>query len=138
MANEAANSERSHRSTLPAPVRRALLVAFAWGVTTAVSVASFAAVAAPSTGPTQINETARLELAIANYQALAHGERRLDDLTPIEQEELAKRRALLRAARSRDRDTRETCIARETAARGGTLTRLEERVVDLICSQHGS
>ncbi|WP_287460551.1 hypothetical protein [Sphingomonas sp.] len=137
MATDAVNSEPSQRGSLPAPVRRAFLTAFAWGVPMAVSTASVAAIAAPSAGPVQIGETAGLERAIANYQALARGGRRLTDLTPIEQQELAELRALLRAARSRGRDTRETCIARETAARGGTLTRLEERVVDLICSQHG-
>jgi hypothetical protein len=101
-----------------------------------IEAARSSPVATPAARLARSTQGAGLERAIANYEALARGEKRLTDLSPIEQEELAELRALLRAARPRIRDTRDACIARETAARGGTLTMLEERVVDLICSQH--
>lgn len=137
MTTQTANFETSRPRPLQAALAVALIVPLAGGLPLAAA-AQTSISATPSAGPARSSASDGLERAIVNYQALERGERRFADLSPIEQAELAELRALLRAARPRERDTRETCIARETTARGGPLTRLEERVVDLICSQHGS
>jgi hypothetical protein len=73
--------------------------------------------------------------AVANYQALLRGSKRLEDLDGIERREVAE---LQREIRSLDIDPgtpREQCIAEQTAARGGNVTDLAARIIDLACSQ---
>lgn len=136
MTTDTANFEASGRGPIQAAMAAALIVPFAWGLPIAAA-AQTSASATASPGSARSSEGDGLERAIVNYQALERGEKRFADLSPVEQAELAALRALLQAKRPRERETRETCITRETTTRGGTLTRLEKRVVDLICSQHG-
>lgn len=73
--------------------------------------------------------------AVANYQALMRGTRRLEDLDGIERREVAELQREIRAMDINPGTSREQCIAEQTAARGGQLTDLAARIVDLACSQ---
>ncbi|MEO6217330.1 MAG: hypothetical protein ABIO86_14975 [Sphingomonas sp.] len=73
--------------------------------------------------------------AVANYQALVRGTKRLEDLDGIERREVAELQREIRAMNINPRTPREQCIAEQTAARGGNPTDLAARIVDLACSQ---
>ena len=73
--------------------------------------------------------------AVANYQALLRGTKRLEDLDGIERREVAELQREIRAMEINPGTSREQCIAEQTAARGGHLTDLAARIVDLACSQ---
>jgi hypothetical protein len=77
-----------------------------------------------------------LRRAIANYEALLGGTRQLAALSPIEREEIEQLIDEVRSVPVRRGRSRERCIADQTASRGGRLTDLETRIVDLACSQH--
>lgn len=136
MTTKTAIFETSRRGPIPAPLAVALIVATVGGAPF-VATAQSSISPTPSAGSARSIEGSGLARAIVNYQALERGEKRFADLSPIELAELGELRALLQKTRPRERDTRETCIAHETKERGGTLTWLEKRVVDLICSQPG-
>jgi len=76
-----------------------------------------------------------LSRAVANYQALVRGTKRLEDLDGIERREVAEIQRQIRAERVDPRTSREECIAEQTRARGGNLSDLAARIVDLACSQ---
>jgi hypothetical protein len=76
-----------------------------------------------------------LARAVANYQALMRGSKRLEYLNGIERREVAEIDRQVRAERVDPRTSREECIAEQTRARGGNLTDLATRIVDLACSQ---
>ena len=76
-----------------------------------------------------------LSRAVANYQALTRGTKRLEDFNGIERREVAEIQRQIRAERVDPRTSREECIAEQTRARGGTLTDLAASIVDLACSQ---
>jgi hypothetical protein len=76
-----------------------------------------------------------LSRAVANYQALIRGTKRLADLDGIERREVAEIQRQIRAERVDPRTSREQCIAEQTRARGGNLSDLAARIVDLACSQ---
>ena len=73
--------------------------------------------------------------AVANYQALMRGTKRLEDLDGIERREIAELQREIRGMGINPGTSREQCIAEQTAARGGHLTDLAARIVDLACSQ---
>src|SRR3569623_2303521 len=73
--------------------------------------------------------------AVANYQALLRGAKQLADLSPIARREVAEIQREIRAAKVDPRTSREQCIVEQTAARGGELSDLAARIVDLACSQ---
>ena len=73
--------------------------------------------------------------AVANYQALLRGTRRLEDLDGMERREIAELQREIRAMEINPGTPREQCIAEQTAARGGNLTDLAARIIDLACSQ---
>src|SRR3954466_11753484 len=73
--------------------------------------------------------------AVANYQALMRGAKRLEDLDGIERREVAEIQRQIRAERVDPRSSRKECIAEQTRARGGALSDLAARIVDLACSQ---
>lgn len=73
--------------------------------------------------------------AVANYQALLRGSKRLDDLDGIERREVAELQREIRAMNIDPGTPREQCIAEQTAARGGNVTDLAARIIDLACSQ---
>ena len=76
-----------------------------------------------------------LARAVANYQALLRGARRLEDLDGLERREVAELQRRIRAEKVNPRSSRDQCIAEQTAARGGNLTDLAARIIDLACSQ---
>ena len=76
-----------------------------------------------------------LARAVANYQALLNGSKRLEDLNGIERREVAELQRQIRAEKINPRSSREQCIAEQTAARGGNPTDLAARIIDLACSQ---
>jgi len=73
--------------------------------------------------------------AVANYQALLRGTRRLEDLDGMERREVAEIQREIRAMDIKPGTPREQCIAEQTAARGGNVTDLATRIIDLACSQ---
>jgi hypothetical protein len=73
--------------------------------------------------------------AVANYRAIMGGSKRLEDLSAIELREVREIQREIRAAHADPRTSREQCIAEQTAARGGELSDLAARIVDLACSQ---
>jgi len=73
--------------------------------------------------------------AVANYQALLRGTRRLEDLDGIERREIAELQREIPAMHINPRTPREQCIADQTAARGGNPTDLAASIIDLACSQ---
>jgi len=73
--------------------------------------------------------------AVANYQALLRGTKRLEDLDGIERREIAELQREIRAMNINPGTPREQCIAEQTAARGGNPTDLATRIIDLACSQ---
>jgi len=76
-----------------------------------------------------------LARAEANYRALMNGSKRLEDLNGIERREVAELQRRIRAKKINRRSSREQCIAEQTAARGGNVTDLAARIIDLACSQ---
>lgn len=73
--------------------------------------------------------------AVANYKALLRGAKRLDDLDGIERREVAELQREIRAMNIDPGTPREQCVAEQTAARGGNVTDLAARIIDLACSQ---
>ena len=73
--------------------------------------------------------------AVANYQALVRGTKRLEDLDGIERREVAELQREIRAMEINPGTPREQCIAEQTEARGGNVTDLAARIIDLACSQ---
>jgi hypothetical protein len=73
--------------------------------------------------------------AVANYQALLRGTKRLEDLDGMERREIAELQREIRAMEINPGTPREQCIAEQTAARGGSVTDLAARIIDLACSQ---
>ena len=73
--------------------------------------------------------------AVANYQALLRGTKRLEDLDGIERREVAELQREIRAMEISPGTPREQCIAEQTEARGGHPTDLAARIIDLACSQ---
>ena len=73
--------------------------------------------------------------AVANYRALLRGTRRLEDLDGVERREIAELQREIRAMDINPGTPREQCIAEQTAARGGNVTDLAARIIDLACSQ---
>ena len=73
--------------------------------------------------------------AMANYRALLSGAKRLEDLDAMERREVAELLREIRAMHIDPGTSREQCIAEQTAARGGNLTDLAARIIDLACSQ---
>jgi hypothetical protein len=73
--------------------------------------------------------------AVANYQALMRGTKRIEDLNAIELREVREIQRQIHEARIDPRTSREQCIAEQTEARGGNLSDLAARIVDLACSQ---
>jgi hypothetical protein len=76
-----------------------------------------------------------LARAVANYQALRNGTKQLTDLNGIELREVREIDRRVRAERVGRDGSRAQCIAEQTKARGGHLSDLAARIVDLACSQ---
>lgn len=73
--------------------------------------------------------------AVANYEALMRGTRQLANLSDIERREVGEIQRQIRAARVEPGTPHDQCIAEQTRARGGHLSDLTARIVDLACSQ---
>lgn len=74
------------------------------------------------------------ERAIRNYLAVIHGRRPFQDLSPVEQAEVAEIARLLNR-RGIVRTSAEECRKEEIRRRGGAPGALELRIIDLQCSQ---
>ena len=103
---------------------------------TAIFLAALAlSAAAPAQNPGYPFPGFNLTRAVANYEALMRGTRRLEDLNAIELREVREIQRGIRAENVDPVTSREQCIAEQTRARGGDLTALAARIVDLACSQ---
>lgn len=76
-----------------------------------------------------------LTRAVVNYEALMRGTRQLADLSDIERREVREIQRGIRAKSVDPGTSRDHCIAEQTRARGGHLSDLAARIVDLACSQ---
>lgn len=83
--------------------------------------------AAPAMG--QVN----VDRAIRNYRAVQAGQIRLQDLTPLEREEVAEVDRLSRAEPGARLTPEERCLRRNRTSE--TPSPLEQRLLDLKCSQ---
>jgi hypothetical protein len=74
--------------------------------------------------------------AWANYQALVAGTRQLGDLTPQEKADIAALDRYLREHRD-NRTPSQRCVDDEMRRAGGSVTRLERRIIDMKCREPG-
>ena len=91
--------------------------------------------AAPAQKPDRPFPGFILARAVANYNAVMRGARRLEDLDAFELREVREIQREIRAEHVAPATSREQCIAQQTRARGGNLTALAAQIVDLACSQ---
>ena len=79
----------------------------------------------------------RLDRALANYRALREGTKQIDQLTRQELVDVAE---LDRQIRNQKRDTRslsQRCVDEEMRSAGGSVSRLERRIIDMKCREAG-
>jgi hypothetical protein len=74
--------------------------------------------------------------ALANYRALVNGTRQLGDLTPQEKADIIALNHYLREHRDA-KPPSQRCIDDEMRRAGGSVTRLERRIIDMKCREPG-
>jgi hypothetical protein len=91
--------------------------------------------AAPARGASYPFPGFDLTRAVANYEALMRGTRQPGNLSAIELREVREIQRQIGAQHVDPGTSREQCIVEQTRARGGKLSDLAARIVDLACSQ---